>query len=288
MISSFLESWQSFAPTYLAAIGLATLLGALGVPMMARDQVFLGAAAAQCATFGVALAMGLSAGLFGVTIGLLGAPMATTIAALLFATGATLLMSRREGWMRQTPESLTGLVFLAASALTALLLINSPFALRDAQQRMLSSATSAAWPEAIGAIVAAFVALGVLITRRDAIALLMLDPATAIASGLRVRAWNLAHASALGVAVGLSVGVAGLLFTLGALVLPAMIGRGACRTTTGMLLVAPLASGLVAALGSFVSHALDLPIGSTIVGLLVIATPGALLVRSGRGFLVRE
>lgn len=288
MISSFLDSWQTFAPTYLASIGLATLLGALGVPMMARDQVFLGAAAAQCATFGVALVMGLSAGLFGVSVGLLSSPAATTVAALLFATGATLLMSRREGWMRQTPESLTGLVFLAASALTALLLINSPFALRDAQQRMLSSATTAGWAEAGIAIVAALVVFGALLSRRDAIALLLLDPATAVASGLRVRAWNVAHATALGLAVGLSVGVAGLLFTLGALVLPAMIGRAACRTTTGMLVFAPLAGGVVAAFGSFVSHALDLPMGSTIVALLVIATPAALLVRSGRGFVVRE
>ncbi|MBX3351309.1 MAG: metal ABC transporter permease [Phycisphaeraceae bacterium] len=288
MISSFLDSWQTFAPTYLASIGLATLLGALGVPMMARDQVFLGAAAAQCATFGVALVMGLSAGLFGVSVGLLSSPAATTVAALLFATGATLLMSRREGWMRQTPESLTGLVFLAASALTALLLINSPFALRDAQQRMLSSATTAGWAEAGIAIVAALVVFGALLSRRDAIALLLLDPATAVASGLRVRAWNVAHATALGLAVGLSVGVAGLLFTLGALVLPAMIGRAACRTTTGMLVFAPLAGGVVAGIGSFVSHALDLPMGSTIVALLVIATPAALLVRSGRGFVVRE
>ena len=104
--------------------------------------------------------MGLSAGLFGVSVALLGEPMATTAAALLFATGATILMTRREGWLRQTPEAITGMVFLAASALTALLLINSPFALRDAQQRMLSSATSAEWPEAVGALVGAGAVLG--------------------------------------------------------------------------------------------------------------------------------
>lgn len=287
MIASYLESWQTFAPTYLASAGLATLLGALGVPMMARDQVFLGAAAAQSATLGVALTMGLSAGLFGVSVGLLGAPASTTVAALLFATGATLLMSRRDGWLRQTPEAITGMVFLAASALTALLLINSPFALRDAQQRMFSSATSASWVEAIAALAAAAGVVGVAVARRDAIALQMLDRATAVACGLRVRAWGLGHAGALGLAVGLSVGVAGLLFTLGALILPAMIGRAACRTTTGMLLLAPAAAGVTALAASFVSHAMDLPLGPTVVGMLTLATPAGLLLRSGRGFLVR-
>lgn len=288
MISAYLQSWHTFAPTYLGAIGLAAMLGALGVPMMARDQVFLGAAAAQCATLGVALAMGLSAGLFGVSVALLGEPMATTVAALLFATGATLLMTRRDGWLRQTPEAITGMVFLASSALTALLLIDSPFALRDAQQRMLSSATSARWPEATVALAGAAAVVGVAIARRDAISLLMLDRATAVACGMRVRAWNAGHGAALGLAIGLSVGVAGLLFTLGALILPAMIGRSACRTTTGMLLFAPVVAGLVTLLASFVSHALDLPLGPTAVGALVLATPAALLARSGRGLLVRD
>ena len=103
-----------------------------------------------------------------------------------------------------------------------------------------------------------------------------------------MRSWNAGHGAAQASRSGFSVGVAGLLFTLGALILPAMIGRAASRTTTGVLLFAPVAAGVVALLASFVSYALDLPLGPTAVGMLVLATPAALALRSGRGFLVRE
>jgi hypothetical protein len=54
VIESFLESWALFQTTYLAGIALAALLALVGVWVVAREQVFLGAAIAQASTLGIA------------------------------------------------------------------------------------------------------------------------------------------------------------------------------------------------------------------------------------------
>ncbi len=59
MIESFLASWDLFRDTYLVGWLLAVLLSLLGVFVVARDQVFLGAAVTQASTLGVALALAL-------------------------------------------------------------------------------------------------------------------------------------------------------------------------------------------------------------------------------------
>ena len=64
MIEAFVDSWGLFADTYLAGWAVAVLLSLVGVWVVARDQIFLGAAVSQASTLGTAVAIWLQ----GVTV----------------------------------------------------------------------------------------------------------------------------------------------------------------------------------------------------------------------------
>ena len=57
-----IDAWSLFADAWLSSWCAAGLLGLLGVAVVAREQVFLGAAMAQAATAATALALFLGAG----------------------------------------------------------------------------------------------------------------------------------------------------------------------------------------------------------------------------------
>ena len=57
MIDAFLDTWPLFRESHLAAWLVALLLGAVGVFVVVRDQLFVGAAVAQCSMLGIALGL---------------------------------------------------------------------------------------------------------------------------------------------------------------------------------------------------------------------------------------
>ena len=59
MIHEFVASWALFHNTYLVGWLIGLLLALIGVLVVARDQIFIGAAVSQASTLGIALALGL-------------------------------------------------------------------------------------------------------------------------------------------------------------------------------------------------------------------------------------
>ena len=57
MIQSFLSSWALFQQSYLTGWLICLLLSIIGVLVVARDQIFIGAAVSQASTLGIALTM---------------------------------------------------------------------------------------------------------------------------------------------------------------------------------------------------------------------------------------
>ena len=57
MIASFLASWVLFQNTYLVGWLIAMVLSLVGVLVVARDHIFIGAAVSQASTLGIALAL---------------------------------------------------------------------------------------------------------------------------------------------------------------------------------------------------------------------------------------
>ena len=108
-----------------------------------------------------------------------------------------------------------------------------------------------------------------------------MDPAMAAAVGMRVSLWEGGMAIWLGLAVGLSMRVAGVLFTFGCLVLPALVAKNICREVRSVFWVAPLIAVTAGLIGFVLAHHYDYPSAQMTVVLL----SGLLLVSwAVRGF----
>ena len=60
MFREFLDSWTLFHNSYLAGAAMAVLLAVTGVMVVARGQIFIGAAVSQASTLGIAVVLWLS------------------------------------------------------------------------------------------------------------------------------------------------------------------------------------------------------------------------------------
>jgi len=274
MIADFLSAWPLFHWAWIAGWILAALLGSLGVVVVARDQIFIGAAVAQASMLGVAVALQVTdaAGVHvegGGELWLHGsAVVASIVAALVTARGG------RPGGASH--EALTGWVFLAAGSVAILLVVGNPHGSEEVH-RLLASSMIGALPTDVAVLVvlAALTIVGLACWWRPLV-LVTLDPAMAAVVGMRVGRWQAGIACWLGLVVGLAMPVVGSLYTFGALVLPALVARRLRREVAPMFVVAPLVA-VAAAGGSFVvAHHLDWPPAQLTVaalcGLVVVAT----------------
>lgn len=280
MIADFLASWSLFQTTYLAGWLLAALLALVGVWVVAREQVFLGVAVSQASALGIAVALflGVEASGAGALEELVASGLAVAAAV---ATALVSARVRREGG--ESPEAITGFVFLLAASVPTLLLSGHPHGLEEIERLAFSTLLGASERDLVVlAVVAAAVALAAW-RFRDELMLVAVDPEMAAAVGLRPRRVRMAVAVGLGVCVGLAMRVSGLLYTFGCLVLPALVARSLGREIRPLLWTAPVVALGAAVPGFVLANGFDTPPAHTTVALLC----GALLLAWIRGRLRR-
>ncbi len=281
MIESFIESWPLFASSYLAGWGLAILLATVGVVVVARDQIFLGAAVAQASVLGIALSVWVER-----CFELLGhhahsrEPVAGGMAVLFSALAA--LVTTGASARRESHEAITGWVFLFCSSAAVLLVAHSPLGLDELHRLMSSSIIGASAVDAALYLLLAAAAVVLALRVRDRLGLLVMDPAMAEAVGLRVRAWNVGLALVLGICVGLAIRSAGLLFSFGCLVLPALVAKHLCRELRPLFWLAPVLSLATSVAGFVLANHFDVPPAPMTVALLAFLLPLAWLRARGR------
>jgi ABC-type Mn2+/Zn2+ transport system permease subunit len=190
--------------------------------------------------------------------------------AVVFAVLAALLTARRGGQGRESHEAITGWVFLAGASLSVLIVAHSPHGL-DEVNRLLASSIIGATRFDVGlfAGLVMLTGLGMLIGHRPLL-LIVMDPETAEASGIRVRLWTAGFAVWLGLSVGLSLRTAGMLYAFGCLVLPALITKNLCRRVRSMLAITPAIGLLTAMISSVLANHYDLPPAQATVALLAV------------------
>lgn len=254
-----------FREALYGALVIALACSVLGVYVVLRRIVFVGAALAQISSAGIALALylvGRGIGLFGLTSKpIVLSLIVTLLAAMLFSGG-----TRR----RLPADARIGMAYVLAAAVGILLI--SKAAAGEAHDIFLS-----------GNI------LG--ITRGDTLVLLgvsvpvlllhavfykeflfvSFDQETARTLGYSVAGWNLFLYFTLGLVIAFAMQFAGVLLVFNFLVLPAVTGLLVAHSMAGMFAVAVGAGLLAAAVGFSLSVPFDLPTGPAI-----IAVSGAL------------
>jgi zinc transport system permease protein len=282
MIADFLASWDLFHATYLAGWIIAALLGMTGVWVVAREQIFLGAAVGQASSLGVAVGLWLgSAGGMGSVHhhGLSDAWLSVLAVAAAIAAALVTGLAGRLFARRDSREAVTGWVFLLGMSGAILILAHSPHG-ADQIHRLMASTLIGATLGDVAVLAALLAATAAMLTATHRpLTLLALDEDMAAAVGLRVPLWNAAACLWLGLSIGLSMRVSGLLYTFGCLVLPALIARNLCRRTAAVFLAAPAVALAAAAVSFVLANHYDLPPAQVTVALLASMLPLAWMAR---------
>jgi ABC-type Mn2+/Zn2+ transport system permease subunit len=256
MIDAFVASWPLFHDTYLTGAAIAFLLGLVGVQVVARSQIFLGAAISQASTLGIAIllwAQGLGA---GAALPWLASDAAASACAVA-ASVTTALLAARTG--RASGDAPTAWVFLLAASVPVLLLAHSPHGLEEVHRLMFSSLIGATRADVLTFAALSTLTAATVAALAPRLVLLAMDPELAAAVGVRTALAGRVIAIWLGVAVGASIRASGLIYTFGCLVLPALAARNLCRETRPVLWLAPVLALATAAAGFVVANAWDLP-----------------------------
>jgi ABC-type Mn2+/Zn2+ transport system permease subunit len=259
IVTDFLSSWSLFSDMYLAGWLIAGVLAMAGVLVVARDQIFLGAAVAQSSTLGIALALWLESTLQLEHSALAHGLLSPSLFAVVCAVLAAILAGGSRGAGRESNEAVTGWVFLFSASASVLVVAKSPHGL-DEIQKLLSSTILGATTADVCLFGILFVAtaMALLLCWRKLL-LLTLDAPMATAVGMRTRVWSLAMSVCLGLIVGLTLRASGLLYTFGCLVLPALCAKNLCREVRWMFWVAPVIALGTAATGFILANYYDYP-----------------------------
>ena len=277
MLADFIASWSLFENAYLSGLLLAVVLPLLGTLVVARNQVFIGAAISQSSAFGIAC-------------GLLFAPGAEHSAiigcGILAAVAASLLC--RVSWNSASGEARSGWIFLFAGSFSVVLLSQSPIG-REEITRLLSSSILGATRGEVYFVagIAALTAVTVTLFRRGVV-LFLIDPVNARAIGVPIDRIELIASIWLGFVIGVAMKLTGLLFTFGLLLLPVMVISNLVGTVALVLLGAPIVA-VVAVLIAYVgANRWDLPPGQAATALLSLLVIPSSLYAAWRARILRS
>ena len=262
-----------FRDALYGSLILALGCSVLGVWVVLRRIVFVGAALAELSSAGIALAFWLEG--VGLGWGLATHPLAvslvvTVAAALAFAGGV--------GRQLVPPDAKIGFAYAVAGAVGILLIAKAAHG--EAHDLMLEGNILGISRNDMLVLLA--VTVPVLLAHAalyKEFLFTSFDRETARTFGYRVGVWNMLLYVTLGVVIAFAMQFAGVLLVFNFLVLPAVTGLLTARTMAGTFAVA-IGSALAAALAGFtLSIPFDLPTGPSIVAVSGVITLIAWIIR---------
>jgi ABC-type Mn2+/Zn2+ transport system permease subunit len=262
-----------FKDALFGALLIALACSVLGVYVVLRRIVFVGAALAQLSSAGIALGMFLN----GLGIGgeLTHHPVA--MALIVTIAGAMFFGIGGGGRGGVPPDAVIGVTYAVAAAAGILLIAKA----RTGEVHDIFLQGNILGITRVDTLILLAVAIPVLLVHvifYKEFLFVSFDRETARTFGYNVRFWNLLLYFTLGVVIAYAMQFAGVMLVFNFLVLPAVTGLLLAQGMRGIFTVA-VASALAAALVGFsLSVPLDLPSGPTIIavsGAIALAAWGA-------------
>jgi len=257
-----------FREALYGALVIGVTCAVLGVYVVLRRIVFVGAALAQLSSAGIALSLWIAGlGLFGAT------GLHDTAFALALATLGALFFALGGGRSRVPPDAIIGVTYALAAAWGIILVAKA--ATGEAHDIFLQGNILGITRK--DTLVLLAVSLPVLLTHTllyKEFLFVSFDPETAQTLGLSVRGWTLLLYLTLGLVIAFAMRFAGVLLVFNYLVLPAVTALFLARSMARTFTLAILAAVVATVLGFGLSIPLDLPSGPAIVamsGLLALA-----------------
>jgi zinc transport system permease protein len=272
-LSSTLDTILLFREALYGALVIALACSVLGVYVVLRRIVFVGAALAQLSSAGIALGLFL----YGLGIGgeLTHHPVAmalivTIIGAMFFAIGG----SSRSG---VPPDAVIGVTYAVAAAAGILLIAKAKTG--EAHDIFLQgNILGITRTDTLVLLAVAVPVLLVHLVFYKEFLFISFDRETARTLGYNVRFWNLLLYFTLGIVIAYAMQFAGVMLVFNFLVLPAVTGLLLARSMRGIFAVAIGSALLAAVIGFSISVPWDLPSGPAIIavsGAMALAGWGA-------------
>lgn len=242
---------------------VAAVCSYLGVFIVLRRAVFVGAALAQVSSLGVALAL-FASGLLEASQGLHFHVAPQPVALVLTVIAAVAMaVQRREGAIPR--ETLIGVAYAAASGLAILVVALSTHAESEVLNLMFGNVLAIDSGEVLQLAALGLVVGTVHLLFFKEFLFVSFDPDMAMALGVRERLWNVLLFLTIGITISLAIRAAGALVVFDFLVLPAataLVMRQGLRAAFALAVAAGLTSAFA---GISISYVADLPTGPTIV-----------------------
>jgi zinc/manganese transport system permease protein len=259
---------QFLAAPFAASLILTGIHAYLGVHVVERGVIFVDLSLAQIAALGAAIALLLPfAGhdphgpwVYWISLGF------TFIGAAVFST----IRVRRA---RIPQEAIIGIAYAVASAAAILAMSKATSESEHLKDMLVGNILAVSWDEVFHtALLYGLVGLFHYVFRRQFLAI-SLDHRQAEASGVNVRLWDFLFYASFGFVVTSSVAIAGVLLVFCYLIVPSVAAMLYADRVGSRLAIGWTMGTVVSALGIYLSVALDLPTGATMVctfGLVLI------------------
>jgi zinc transport system permease protein len=269
-----------FREALYGALVIALACSVLGVYVVLRRIVFVGAAIAQLSSAGIALALFL--GGTGLVSGLVGHP---TAFALVFALAGAMFFGLGGGQRAGVPPDATIGVAYAVAAAAGILLIAKAKGGEAHDIFLQGNILGITRADTLLLLAITIPVLVVHVLFYKEFLFVSFDRETARTLGYRVTFWNLFLYFTLGLVIAFAMQFAGVMLVFDFLVLPAVTGLLLARSMAGIFTIS-VASALVAAVVGFsLSVPFDLPSGPAIIAvsgaLALLAWPARMLQRRG-------
>jgi zinc/manganese transport system permease protein len=245
-------------PAFVACLILVGIHSYLGLHVIAREVIFVDLSIAQMAALGTVTGLLVGAAPDSI-IAHSFALMFTAVGAALFA----LTRTTRKGRVPQ--EAFIGIIYVVASAAAILVADKAPRGAEAIRDVLVGSILFVTWPTILHKG-AAYAALGVFFyVLRRRFHTISFQPEEAERLGWRVRWWDFWFYLAFGIAITLSVPMAGVLMVFTILVVPSTVAFLYTRSVGRLMAIAWGSGALASLVGIWLSYALDIPTGPTIV-----------------------
>ena len=262
-----LERILLFRDALTGSLIIAVTCSILGVYVVLRRIVFVGAALAQLSSAGVALALFLSGATWTAGIG-----RHPTEMALALTLGGVLFLAFESPRSLVPRDAAIGIAYTVAGAAGILLVAKA--AVGEAHDILLQGSILGMTPEDVRILLMAGVPVLILqLGFSRQVLFVSFDPETARTLGYRVRLWDLAFFGTLGLAIAAAMQYAGVLLVFDYLVVPAVTALLLARTMPGAIILSVASAVLATFAGFALSVTYDLPTAPAIA-----ACSGALAV----------
>jgi zinc/manganese transport system permease protein len=260
---------QFLAAPFVASLILTGIHAYLGVHVVERGVIFVDLSLAQIAALGGTIALLLPFAGHDPH-----GPWVYWISLAFTLVGAAIFATIRGGKARIPQEAIIGIAYAVASAASILAMSRSTSEGEHLKHMLVGNILAVSWPEVLKTA-ALYGAIGVFhyLCRHKFLAI-SLDPHAAEASGISVRLWDFLFYASFGFVVTSSVSIAGVLLVFCYLIVPSVAAMLYADRIGPRLAIGWSMGTVVSGLGMYLSVALDLPTGATMVctfGLVLVA-----------------